>query len=377
MFFFASSEDLQNFTQNELEALAQVIHDTDSEEEVGGEADISDESEGIEEDNHNSNSEQEMSEQEENGEVEGEQYSDSDDVPLSVLVANEGQYVGKDKKTIWYKTYPRSKSTKPRSKNIIKILPGPKQCARDITDEISAFTKMFNDEMVEHIIQCTNLEISRVQPNSDRVRDAKNVTKSEMLAFIGLLFLSGAKKQNHTHFLELWTKDGTGSEIFQSYQRFLFLLANIRFDNKITRHERRQTDKLAAVRFILDKFVNNCKKNYSVGEFMTIDEMLIAFRGRCSFVQYIPNKPAKYGLKVFVLCDAQTFYVSNLELYCGKQADGPYNQSNTPTAIVHRLLEEQKLSNRNLTCDNWYSSYPLALELLQDKITFIGTLKKK
>lgn len=272
-----------------------------------------------------------------------------------------------------------SKSSKHKIKNIIKILPGPKQCARDITDEMSAFSKIFDDEMIEHIIQCTNLEISRVRPNFDRERDAKDVTKTEMLAFIGLLFLSGCKKQNHTNFLELWTKDGTGSEIFRacmSYQRFLFLLANIRFDDKSTRNERKKTDKLAAVRFIMDKFVHNCGKNYSLGEFMTIDEMLIAFRGRCSFVQYIPNKPDKYGLKVFVLCDAKTFYVSKLELYPGKQPEGQYNQSNTPTAIVHRLLEEQKGSSRNLTCDNWYSSYSLALELLRNKITFIGTLKK-
>lgn len=380
MFFFRHRVKIKNpksLTQNELEAIAQVICDTDSEEEVGGDGDISEEHEVIEEDKHNSNSEQEISEPEDK-DVD-DQNSDSEDVPLSVLAASKGgQYVGKDKKTIWYKN-PTSKSTKPKTKNIIKILPGPKQCARDITNEMSAFLKIFDDEMIEHIIQCTNLEILKVRQNFGRERDAKDVTKTEILAFIGLLFLSGCKKQNHTHFLELWTKDGTGSEIFRacmSYQRFLFLLANIRFDDKETRNERKKEDKLAAVRFILDKFVDNCERNYSLGECMTIDEMLIAFRGRCSFIQYIPNKPAKYGLKVFVLCDAKTFYVTKIELYCGTQPDGQYNQSNTPTAIVHRLLKEQKGSNRNLTCDNWYSSYPLALELLQDKITFIGTLKK-
>ncbi|CAH2006856.1 unnamed protein product, partial [Acanthoscelides obtectus] len=300
----------QKLTQDELAAIAQVICDTDTEEEVGGEGD-SDGSEQVEEEAHNSDSEQEISELEEVNEVDVDQSSsDSEDILLSVLAANKQD---------------------------------------------------------------------KVRENYDRERDAKDVTKTEMLAFIGLRFLSGSKKQNHTHFLELWTKDGTGSEIFRacmSYQRFLFLLANIRFDDKTTRHERKKIDKLAAVRYVLDKFVSNCKKNYSMGEFMTIDEMLIAFRGRCSFVQYIPNKPAKYGLKAFVLCDARTFYVSNLELYCGKQPDGQYSQSNTPTAIVHRLLAEQKGSNRNLTSDNWYSSYPLAVELLQDKITFIGTLKK-
>jgi hypothetical protein len=31
---------------------------------------------------------------------------------------------------------------------------------------------------------------------------------------------------------------------------------------------------------------------------------------------------------------------------------------------------------RNLTTDNWYTSYPLAVSLLKDKITLVGTLKK-
>lgn len=55
---------------------------------------------------------------------------------------------------------------------------------------------------------------------------------------------------------------------------------------------------------------------------------------------------------------------------------GPYSVPNTPTAIVYRLLEEVKGSNRNVTCDNWYSSYPLTKESLENKITIIGTMKK-
>jgi hypothetical protein len=31
--------------------------------------------------------------------------------------------------------------------------------------------------------------------------------------------------------------------------------------------------------------------------------------------------------------------------------------------------------NLNLTTDNWYTSYPLAVSLLKDKITLVGTLK--
>ena len=84
---------------------------------------------------------------------------------------------------------------------------------------------------------------------------------------------------------------------------------------------------------------------------MTIDEMLIPFKGRCSFIQYIANKPAKYGIKVFALCDSETFYVSGLEVYCGKQPEDQYMVSNSALDIVNRLVEPYKNENRNLTVD--------------------------
>jgi len=169
---------------------------------------------------------------------------------------------------------------------------------------------LISDEMIEEIVRYTNIHIANVQSKYQTERDEKNVTKTELMAFLGLLFLSGVKWASHTHFRELWATDGSGIEIFRacmSYNRFLFLLSAIRFDDKSTRNQRKTTDKLAAIRFILDEFVKNCKSTYSLSEFFTIDEMLVPFRGRCSFIQYVPNKPAKYGIKIFALCDAKIF----------------------------------------------------------------------
>lgn len=44
--------------------------------------------------------------------------------------------------------------------------------------------------------------------------------------------------------------------------------------------------------------------------------------------------------------------------------------------IVKRLVEPIKKSNRNLTTDNYYTSYELAIYLLENGLTFIGTMKK-
>lgn len=62
--------------------------------------------------------------------------------------------------------------------------------------------------------------------------------------------------------------------------------------------ETAKINKLAAVSDLCDKYVSNCTDNYSPGLNVTVDEMLMPFRGRWAFRMYMSNKPAKYGLKV-------------------------------------------------------------------------------
>ena len=83
-----------------------------------------------------------------------------------------------------------------------------------------------------------------------------------------------------------------------SYKRFKLLLCQMRFDDNTTREERRSTDRLAPIRDIFKSVVASFRQMHSPAEFVTLDEALEAFRGRCGFVQYMPKKPAKYGLKL-------------------------------------------------------------------------------
>lgn len=156
-----------------------------------------------------------------------------------------------------------------------------------------------------------------------------------------------------------------------SLQRFRLLLRCMRFDLKETRSERKALDKLAPILSFSDAFMSNCKNGYHMSEFVTVDEMLPAFRGRCSFRQYIPSKPNKYAIKVFALCDARIFYTSKLEVYLGIDKD-----FNSSSAVVLRLLHHILESGRNLTIDNWFTSLSLVETLAVDhNITTIGTIK--
>ncbi|CAH1994090.1 unnamed protein product [Acanthoscelides obtectus] len=196
-------------------------------------------------------------------------------------------YIGKDEENVW-KSTPVSFTSKTRSKNIIKILPGSKGAAKTVSNHLESFYIFISNEMIDNIITCTNLYTENKKQNFARDRDCKITSSTEIQALFGALYIIAVKKGNRVDVRELWSTDGTGIIRLRaafSYRKFLFLLRALRFDNINTRKERQNIDKLAAIRDIYSDFVKNCMNNYISGEFITIDKMLHPFRGRCGFGQ--------------------------------------------------------------------------------------------
>lgn len=222
-------------------------------------------------------------------------------------------YTSKDGQNKWQKTRPPI-NVRTRSHNIITHLPGPRRDARNAKTEIAALELFLDDRIISVITSSTNIYIENVRQNFARDRDARSTDETEIKAFIGLLYLIGTLRCSRKNISSLWDNSkGNGLEscyLTMSQQRFRFLLRCIRFDNVNDRNARREIDKMAPIREVFELFVNNFERHYSPSEYLTIDEQLLAFRGRCSFRQYIPNKPSKYGIKTFALVDAKTAYYS-------------------------------------------------------------------
>ena len=102
--------------------------------------------------------------------------------------------------------------------------------------------------------------------------------------------------------------------------------------------------------------------------------MLRAFKGHCSFRMYMPNKPAKYGIKIFIMADAKTSYMWDAIVYLGKNKDNE-RAHNISQNIVLDLTKPIKGSGRNVTTDNWFTSERLADELLLNNLTIVGTIR--
>src|ERR1700755_1009252 len=159
-------------------------------------------------------------------------------------------------------------------------------------------------------------------------------------------------------------------------KRFQFLLCCLRFDNQDTREARYKKDKFASIRNIWNIFINNCRKMYIPYEAVTVDEQLLAFRGRCPFRMYIPNKPAKYGIKIILCNDNKTKYLMNAIPYLGKMGTQVPNDINLGHYFTKEITKPFHKSNRNVTTDNWFTSIPLALDLLNNcGMMLVGTIK--
>ncbi|KAJ8971476.1 hypothetical protein NQ314_000684 [Rhamnusium bicolor] len=64
-----------------------------------------------------------------------------------------------------------------------------------------------------------------------------------------------------------------------------------------------KTDRLYKICTIFSIMQRKFSENTVPGETLVVDESMVPFRGRLLFIQYIPSKRHRYGLKIFKMCD--------------------------------------------------------------------------
>ena len=81
--------------------------------------------------------------------------------------------------------------------------------------------------------------------------------------------------------------------------------------------------------------------------------MLASFRGGCTFRLSIPFKPAKYGIKIWWMCDADKFYPYNGQMYCG-QLPNEQRETGQPKRVILDLSQPLFGIGRNIFSDIFY-----------------------
>lgn len=332
---------------------------------------------------------EEASDIEEEMVVEQEEEYDSDESVEDVPAMSQhvdSIWIAKDE-TEWHRDPLPTAQT--RSRNILRQRGGPAATSNLFTEK-ELFKSIMSPEMCDIILRETNRKARRVYEAfnnnlAERFRNASErpplrtfepFTEVELSAFIGILIAAGVHRNNKENLEDMWKVDALPLiRAAMCRDRFKLMLRFIRFDNDNTRAERVQTDKAAPIRDLWLMLNKNLERAYKPHECITIDEQLFPFRGHTKFTQYIPSKPAKYGIKVFWACDASNAYPLHGQLYTGKPIDGP-RQTNVGERTVLDLVCLYKGSGRNVTTDNFFTGMQLAKVLNTWDMTLVGTVRK-
>ena len=146
-------------------------------------------------------------------------------------------------------------------------------------------------------------------------------------------------------------------------QKFILIEKYLHFvDNTTLTPELGRRAKIAPIfDYIVDKF--HC--NYITERDVSIDESLLLWKGCLFWKQYIPRKCSRFGLKSFVLAEAESGYIWNSILYSGNDTDfvdGRDFQYNA-TKIVFSLAKDLLNQGYCIFVDNWYTSLELCANL--------------
>ena len=133
-------------------------------------------------------------------------------------------------------------------------------------------------------------------------------------------------------------------------------------------------DKLFKVRPFLDAVVKNLREEYRPKQNLSVDEAMVGFKGQLSMKQYLPMKPVKRGIKIWECADSSNGYVCNLQVYTGKQ-DGGVTEHGLGYRVVRELTEPFLHKYHHVFCDNFFTSIPLACDLLREQTYLCGTIR--
>jgi len=135
-------------------------------------------------------------------------------------------------------------------------------------------------------------------------------------------------------------------------------------------------DKLWKIRPLITALEKNCRELYSPHPQLSVDESMIGTKCRLSFIQYMPAKPVKWGVKVWVLCDSVNGYICTFDVYTGKDTSGStVHAHGLAYSIVMKLVKSYLKKGHIVYTDNYYSSPQLFEDLWKEGTYASGTVR--
>ena len=277
--------------------------------------------------------------------------------------------VGSDPSTPW-----TTNLKKPVLKDFYPQEPtGPTFPVPDSPSEI--FRMFYTSELLDLVTAETNKYAEQVM-TPQKILKFTPVSKLDIEAFMGFNILMGINSlpslamywgnDSIHHYAPI--ADRISRERYKQISRYLHFCDNTSLAPLGTP----SYDRLGKVRPLMEYLSTKFCSLYSPGENLAVDEAMIKFQGRSTLKQYMPMKPIKRGIKVWVLADENGFF-SHFEVYTGKK-DGV--EHSLGARVVKDLTKDFQGSWRHVYFDSFFTSKELLCDLESKRIYGCGTARK-
>lgn len=210
------------------------------------------------------------------------------------------------------------------------------------------FSKFFPESIFNIVADETNryaaqiLEKAGELPPRSRYRKWVNVNSCIIRAFVATEIGMGLvhKPELSLYFQDsYWLTRTPGFNDIFSRDEYQLLRSFLHFEN--SENITNSNDRLAKIRSILNIVQDLYPKFYNSNKELSVDETMLRFKGRLFFKQYMPSKPsAKWGVKIWSLCDSRTGFLLKFNVYVGKDANK--NKKGLSYSVVSNLLKSFK-----------------------------------
>ena len=244
----------------------------------------------------------------------------------------------------------------------------------NLFDEIKSQTNKYARETIESL----QLRDRLTQTSRFRSWPENGVTSGEIKTFLALIIAMGLVNQEDIR--DYWSTDEVLATPFFSQimarDKFMNILTFFHLcdnDSYVPRGQAgyNSVGKLGTIYSVVtEKFSSVWKP----GKNICIDEGMIPFRGKVHFKVYNPDKPDKYGVKSYQLCDSSNGYCCMFEIYAGVDPNPPSAKGKTYD-LVRRLMEPCLNVGRCLYVDNYYTSPTLFTDLYRLNSGACGTAR--
>ena len=248
----------------------------------------------------------------------------------------------------------------------------------DGSSPLSVFLLYFAEIITLLVVETNRYYQDYIDGLDDGPSPEPDVTEAEMFVFLALTIQMGHVVRDKLS--DYWsTLDQVYTPFYGAMMkrdRYLHILRYLHFTDNRNEPDRTDEnfDRLWKIRDLSEILNSTFSKFYNPSENLAVDEVIVSFKGRVIFKQYIPKKRKRFGIKIFKLCDS-TGYTYDMKVYLGKDRQRTAQHVTATHATVTELMRKIEGRGHKLYMDSFFSSPELFDDLANKQIYCCGTVR--